>query len=143
MKIDGVLDEAVYKQAQIATDFVQLNPHNGQPSFEKTEVRILYDDQNLYIGAEMHEQPGYRAIIPTLQRDPNTRDGDAFGIMFDPFLDGKTVFSFFINPGGAIRDIQTADDGRINDFTVMVRPLSAATALRDAIGPHYASIVGG
>jgi hypothetical protein len=39
--------------------------------------------------------------------------------------------------------VRHADDGRIDDFTVMVRPLSAATALRDAIGPHYASIVGG
>ncbi len=39
--------------------------------------------------------------------------------------------------------VRHADDGRINDFTVMVRPLSAATALRDAIGPHYPSIIGG
>jgi hypothetical protein len=115
VRVDGVLDEATWAAAPVIDEFWQQKPLTGYPASEATEVRVLYDDQNLYVGAEMHEQPGYRAIIPTLQRDPNTRDGDAFGIMFDPFLDGKTVFSFFVNPGGAIRDIQTADDGRINN----------------------------
>jgi hypothetical protein len=113
--VDGVLDEATWSAATVIDEFWQQKPLTGYPASERTEVRILYDDQNLYVGAEMHEQSGYRPIIPTLQRDPNTRDGDALGIMFDPFLDGKTVFSFFINPGGAVRDIQTADDGRINN----------------------------
>ena len=115
VRVDGVLDEEAWAAAPVIDEFWQQKPLTGYPASERTEVRILYDDRNLYIGAELHDQPGYRAIIPTLQRDPNTRDGDAFGIMFDPFLDGKTVFSFFINPGGAIRDIQTSDDGRINN----------------------------
>ncbi len=115
VQVDGVLDEATWSAATVIDEFWQQKPLTGYPASERTEVRILYDDQNLYVGAEMHEQSGYRPIIPTLQRDPNTRDGDALGIMFDPFLDGKTVFSFFINPGGAVRDIQTADDGRINN----------------------------
>lgn len=115
ISVDGVLDEESWSAAPVIDEFWQQKPFTGQPASELTEVRILYDDQNVYIGAELHDQPGYQAIIPTLQRDPNTRDGDAFGIMFDPFLDGKTVFSFFINPGGAVRDIQSADDGRINN----------------------------
>jgi len=115
VRIDGVLDEDTWSDARVIDEFWQQKPATGAPATELTEVRILYDDQNLYIGAELHDQPGYRPIIPTLQRDPNTRDGDAFGIMFDPFQDGKTVFSFFFNPGGAVRDIQSADDGRINN----------------------------
>ena len=115
VRIDGVLDDETWSAAPVIDEFWQQKPFTGEPASELTEVRILYDDQNLYIGAELHDQPGYRPIIPTLQRDPNTRDGDAFGIMFDPFLDGKTVFSFFFNPGGAVRDIQSADDGRINN----------------------------
>ena len=115
VRVDGVLDDATWAAAPVIDAFWQQKPRSGAPATERTEVRILFDDQNLYIGAEMHDQPGYRPIIPTLQRDPNTRDGDAFGIMFDPFLDGKTVFSFFFNPGGAVRDIQSADDGRINN----------------------------
>jgi len=115
VRVDGVLSEDTWAAAPVIDEFWQQKPFTGEPASERSEVWILYDDRNLYIGAELHEQPGYRAIIPTLQRDPNTRDGDAFGIMFDPFLDGKLVFSFFINPGGAVRDIQTADDGRINN----------------------------
>ncbi len=115
VRIDGVLNDETWSAAPVIDEFWQQKPSTGEPASELTEVRILYDDQNLYIGAELHDQPGYRPIIPTLQRDPNTRDGDAFGIMFDPFLDGKTVFTFLFNPGGAVRDIQTADDGRINN----------------------------
>ena len=113
--IDGVLDDPTWAAAPIIDEFWQQKPDAGMPATERTEVRILFDDEHLYIGAELMEQPGYEPIIPTLQRDPNTRDGDAFGMMFDPFLDGTTVFSFFFNPGGAVRDIQTADDGRINN----------------------------
>ncbi|MDX1495243.1 MAG: DUF5916 domain-containing protein, partial [Longimicrobiales bacterium] len=115
VRIDGVLDEATWSSAPVITGFLQQKPDAGMPATERTEVRILYDDAFLYIGAELMDQPGYEAIVPTLQRDPNTRDGDAFGVMFDPFLDGSTVFSFFFNPGGAVRDIQSADDGRINN----------------------------
>lgn len=115
VRIDGLLDEATWAQARVIDEFYQQKPMAGLPATERTEVRILFDDEHLYIGAELRDRAGYEPIIPTLQRDPNTRDGDAFGIMLDPFLDGKTVFSFFFNPGGAVRDIQSADDGRINN----------------------------
>ena len=115
IEIDGVLDDATWAVAPVIDEFWQQKPDAGMPSTERTEVRILFDDGHLYIGAELMDQPGYEPIIPTLQRDPNTRDGDALGLMFDPFLDGKTVFTFLFNPGGAVRDIQTADDGRINN----------------------------
>ncbi|MDX1646377.1 MAG: DUF5916 domain-containing protein [Longimicrobiales bacterium] len=115
VQVDGVLDEPTWSEAPVIDDFWQQKPDAGMPVTERTEVRILFDDEHLYVGAELYDQSGYEPIIPTLQRDPNTRDGDAFGIMFDPFLDGSTVFSFFFNPGGAVRDIQSADDGRINN----------------------------
>jgi len=115
VRVDGMLDEATWANARVIDQFFQQKPASGMPATERTEVRILFDDENLYIGAELLDQPGYRPVIPTLQRDPNTRDGDAFGLMLDPFHDGKTVFSFFFNPGGAVRDIQSADDGRINN----------------------------
>ena len=113
--VDGILDDATWATAPVIDEFWQQKPDAGMPATERTEVRILFDDEHLYVGAEMMDQPGYQPIIPTLQRDPNTRDGDALGLMFDPFLDGKTVFTFFFNPGGAVRDMQTSDDGRINN----------------------------
>lgn len=113
--IDGVLDDATWSAAPVIDEFWQQKPDAGMPATERTEVRILFDDDYLYVGAELMDQPGYEPIVPTLQRDPNTRDGDAFGLMFDPFIDGSTVFAFFFNPGGAVRDLQSADDGRINN----------------------------
>ncbi|NNF13461.1 MAG: carbohydrate binding family 9 domain-containing protein [Gemmatimonadetes bacterium] len=113
--VDGVLDDATWSVAPVIDEFWQQKPDAGMAATERTEVRILFDDDYLYIGAELMDQPGYEPIVPTLQRDPNTRDGDAFGLMLDPFLDGSSVFAFFFNPGGAVRDMQTADDGRINN----------------------------
>ena len=48
--LDGVLDEGIWKRALPAGDFVQQDPDNGQPATERTEVRIAYDEDNLYIG---------------------------------------------------------------------------------------------
>ncbi len=115
IRVDGLLDDPSWSSAPVVDDFWQQKPEAGARATERTEVRIVFDDEYLFIGAEMLDGSGTDPIIPTLQRDPNTRDGDAFGIMFDPFRDGKTVFTFFFNPGGAVRDMQTADDGRINN----------------------------
>lgn len=114
--VDGRLDEAVWQSAEVIDDFVQQKPDQGHPATDRTEVRILYDERALYIGAEMYDDTPERIVIPTLQRDPNTRDGDAFAIALDPFLDRASGFAFYINAGGAIRDGQVADDGRNTNF---------------------------
>lgn len=113
--IDGVLDDAAWAAAPVIDRFIQQKPDPGLPATERTEVRILYDDEHLYIGAEMYDSDPSSLVIPTLQRDPNTRDGDAFGFTLDTFLDGQSSFAYFVNPGGAVRDSQTSDDGRISN----------------------------
>ncbi len=115
IQIDGVLDEPAWQNARVIDEFVQSKPVAGAAATERTEVRILYDDENLYLGAEMFDSDPSGIVIATLQRDPNTRDGDAFGFTIDTFHDRKSAYAFFINPGGAVRDIQTSDDGRINN----------------------------
>jgi hypothetical protein len=115
IEIDGVLDEAAWAAAPVIDRFIQQKPDPGLPATERTEVRILYDDEHLYIGAEMYDSDPSSLVIPTLQRDPNTRDGDAFGFTLDTFLDGQNSFAYFVNPGGAVRDSQTSDDGRISN----------------------------
>jgi len=115
IEINGVLDDPAWAAAQVIDEFTQQKPFTGHPASERTEVRIVFDDTNLYIGAEMFDSDPDGLVIATLQRDPNTRDGDAFGFSFDTFKDGKSAVSFFVNPGGAVRDVQTGDDGRINN----------------------------
>ena len=82
------------------------------PVSERTEVRILYDDENLYVGAEFYDRNPSGIIRSPLQRDGPTPNGDAFAISLDTFLDGRNAAVFYINAGGIIRDTQSADDGR-------------------------------
>ena len=104
MKIDGVLDEAVYQQAQIAKDFVQLNPHNGQPSYEKTEVRILYDDDALYIGAMMYDNPD--SIASYITTRDNIGVSDYFLVFLDPNNEGLLSYEFLVTPANSQTDIK-------------------------------------
>src|SRR6186713_3585912 len=56
-KIDGALDDAVWQTATVATDFIQNFPRAGELATVKTEVRILYDNNAIYIGALLHDDP--------------------------------------------------------------------------------------
>lgn len=116
IEVDGTLDEPAWEGAEVISEFVQQRPRDGYPPTERTEVRLLYDDEHLYVGAELFDSDPSGIIIPTLQRDPNTRDGDAFGIVLDTFQDRSSAFAFFVNPGGAVRDGQVSDDGRNTNF---------------------------
>src|SRR4051812_42594803 len=113
--VDGKLDEAEWQQAEPADGFVQQQPREGAPasSEHRSEVRFLYDSQNLYAGAYLYEdQPG-RLVTNDLKRDFNTpRDGDLYIILLDTFRDRLNAYNFQTNPGCALRDSQSYDDGR-------------------------------
>lgn len=110
--LDGRLDEPAWNGAEVATDFVQSEPTEGQPLSERTEVRVLFDREHLYIGAFCFDSDPSRIIINELKRDFESREGDAFGLALDVQHDGRNSFSFFTNPGSAKRDAQALDDGR-------------------------------
>ena len=57
-KIDGLLDDAVWQTAPVATNFIQNFPKAGELATVKTEVRILYDNSSIYIGAMLYDDPG-------------------------------------------------------------------------------------
>ena len=84
VKLDGVLDEAAWQAAPVATDLIQNRPNPGPHEKQPTEIRILYDDANLYVGAVMHD------ISPdSILREMGTRDGfgntDFIGVFFDKY----------------------------------------------------------
>ena len=113
--VDGRLSEAEWRQAEVATDFVQQEPVEGAPTNYRSEVRLLYDDRMLYVGAMLYDdQPG-RLVSNELKHDFSPRDGDMFGITLDTFHDKLNGYGFFTNPRGARRDSQVADDGRANN----------------------------
>jgi hypothetical protein len=110
--IDGVLDEAVWKRAQPATDFYQQSPAEFAPSSRSTEVRFLYDEHSLYVGAMLFDDSPDRLIVNDLKREFSGRDTDTIAILIDTFLDRRTSYGFLTNPGGAVRDVVGFDNGR-------------------------------
>ncbi|MCE5250210.1 carbohydrate binding family 9 domain-containing protein [bacterium] len=101
VKLDGFLSEEVWKNVEPLTDFTQLDPREGEPATEKTEVRVLFDDKSLYIGIICHDSEPDKIIHHELAWDGNITDDDSFIIGLDTFNDQRTGCYFGINPNGA------------------------------------------
>jgi len=111
--IDGTLDEPQWELAEPVRDFFQQEPSNGEPVSELTEVRLLYDDQNLYVGIYCFDSEGEKGIvINDIRRDfLRPLDNDGFAILLDTFDDNRNAFFFNANARGAKSDQQIGDDG--------------------------------
>lgn len=117
--IDGRLDEGAWSAAEPMAHFIQSVPEAGYPATEPTAVRILYDDEMLYIGAMCYESHPERLVVKTLEWDLpgiSTHEIDAFNVYIDTFLDRRNAFMFIVNPAGAYRDGQAFNDSRNLDF---------------------------
>jgi hypothetical protein len=117
--IDGRLDEEVWGNASPITTFIQAQPDAGAPATERTEVRLLYDADNLYISAVCYDSEPDRLVVKTLERDyPGviSETMDSFGFSLDTFLDRRNSFIFFINPRGGLKDGQAFNDGTTRDY---------------------------
>jgi hypothetical protein len=112
--IDGQLSEGEWQSTPVADHFVQQQPAEGAPVSDahRSEIRFLYDEEHLYIGARFHEDEPSRLVVNELKRDFNARAGDLFVVVLDTFLDKLNAYNFQTNPGCAIRDSQSYDDGR-------------------------------
>ncbi len=115
--IDGNLDEPQWTQAQPGGDFVQNEPRTGEPATEQTEVRLLYDDENLYVGVYCFDSAGKEGVTVTeVKRDYRPFDNDHFSFVLDTFNDNRNGFLFGTNPQGAQREGQVEGDGASNNF---------------------------
>ncbi len=94
LTIDGVLDEDVYKQVKPAKDFLQIQPYNGKPANEPTEVYFFSDESAIYVGAMLYDKPD--SIFNFLTTRDNTGMSDYFGVYIDPYNQGQLAYGFFI-----------------------------------------------
>lgn len=104
IEIDAVLDEEPYSKAAAATDFVQIQPYNGRPAWRQTEVKILYDQNAIYVGAMLYDDPD--SIFNFLSERDQIGISDYFGIYFDPYNQGQLAYGFFITPAGVQTDLK-------------------------------------
>lgn len=110
IEVDGKLDEAIWQSVPIATDFIMFDPDNGKkiPENKKTEIRVLYDNDAIYIGALMYDENPEKILKEITQRD-SFGTSDLFGVFINGFNDGQQDFQFFVNAADGQADCITTD----------------------------------
>ncbi|MGH9346464.1 MAG: DUF5916 domain-containing protein [Vicinamibacterales bacterium] len=113
--IDGALDEPAWSEAPLASNFIQNDPREGVAASFDTEVRVLYDDEALYIGVFARDDEPGAIIVTDLKKDFNTGNSDGFTVILDTFRDERNGYMFSTNPAGAKFDSQVSNEGRENN----------------------------
>jgi hypothetical protein len=109
--IDGVLDERVWQQAALIDEFVQIEPAEGQPATEKTEVRLLYTPSAIYVGVICFDSEPSRIVTTDSRRDSGLNGQDSFQMIFDTYHDRQNGFIFGTNAVGIEYDAQVRNEG--------------------------------
>ena len=118
LRIDGQLDEAIYRTLTPTSDFIQLEPQPGAPATEKTEVWVAFDDDNVYVGVRASESQPERMVVNEMRRDSsNVLQNENFAFALDTFYDRRNSVAFQFNPIGGRMDGQSTNEGNYNgDF---------------------------
>ena len=111
-QIDGILDDPAWSEATPATEFFQREPNEGAPATERTEVRILRDKNNLYLGFRCFDSEPDKIIATLMRRDEDLGDDDNVQVILDTYDDRRGGFFFATNPLGARLDVLLSAEGR-------------------------------
>jgi hypothetical protein len=110
-KIDGILNDSCWLSAETAADFIQNQLRPGEPSQQKSEVRIAYDDVAIYIGALLYDTSP-DSILHELSTRDNEANADLFGVLFDTYNDDINAFGFFVTAAGTQIDARYSSEGQ-------------------------------
>ncbi len=105
LQIDGRLNEPDWNQAVPASDFYQRERNEGLPATERTEVRVLYDTNNLYIGFRCFDREPERAKARAMFRDESGGADDLASVMLDAYNDHRSAIQFVTNANGLMEDL--------------------------------------
>ncbi|MDQ3996798.1 MAG: carbohydrate binding family 9 domain-containing protein [Gemmatimonadota bacterium] len=107
--VDGRLAEPAWRTAGVASGFVQREPTEGAPATERTEVRLLYDEEAIYVGARMHSRDprGVRALVT---RRDHEGSSEQLVVSLDTYHDRRTAYTFAVTPAGVRIDYYHAAD---------------------------------
>src|SRR5262249_37931637 len=112
IKIDGRLDEPAWSKAEAATDFRMESPKEGAPASERTEVRVLFDDKNIYFGIRAFDSEPDKINARELTRDADFANDDKIEVLLDTYHDRRNAFRFAVNPLGTQQDALITDEGK-------------------------------
>lgn len=111
--LDGdVLGDPAWKNAPPITSFVQEQPDEGQPASEKTEVRVIFTADTLYVGVVLYDSDPGGIIVSDARRDAPMDDTDSFQMIVDTYRDRQNGFVFGTNPAGVEYDGQVTNEGQ-------------------------------
>ena len=128
--LDGVLAEPGWSQAQPVSDFTQREPDEGASATERTEVRVLYDDDAVYVGARLYDRSP-DSVMAQLARRDRIVSADRFIVFLDSYHDRRSGFFFGINAGGTLYDGTLYNDDWDSDTWDGVWE---GSAVRDSLG---------
>jgi len=122
-QLDGLLSEDLWAAAPFIDQLTQQEPAEGQPASEETHVRVLFDQENLYVGIQALDSEPDKIVARILQRDrvmlvdgfdqrPVFGGDDAVAILLDPFHDNRNAYVFATNSNRAEFDALLADEGK-------------------------------
>ena len=109
IEIDGAGSEAAWARAAIATDFVQFQPDEGETATERTEARVVYGEDALYVLLHAWDREPDEIVGQLTRRDQDSHS-DLLGVVIDSYFDRRTAFHFAVNPVGVKHDIYRFDD---------------------------------
>src|SRR5215470_3493415 len=121
--IDGDLSDPVWAKAAVLDDFRQVEPDTGAPASERTVLKILYDENNLYFGVYLYDDEPDKIQVRSMTRDGPVFAEDQFRIILDPDMTRRNGYSFEVGPAGGREDAllqnNTNDLGRWNTIWVV------------------------
>ncbi len=121
-KLDGKLDDAAWQNAPAAENFVINFPDYGKPASQPAEIKVVYDEEAIYIGAYLHDDPQLIKKQLTERDKEEYKDADNFGVAFDTYNDKQNAFQFIVTPSNVQSDVRISstiiqnDDGDNGGF---------------------------
>ena len=111
IKVDGVLDEPVWQSVEPIRELYQIQPDQGEPATEASEVRILYDDKKLYFGFVFFDEMD-KIVANDMRRDsPGLRSNDYGFLLLDTYNDRRNAVFFRFTPVGGVEDTAVSNSG--------------------------------
>ena len=128
--LDGRLDEEAWSLATPISDFTQQYPVEGAVPSERTEIRVVFNEDELFIGAILYDDPS-GILAYQKRRDAGLGTDDRFMWILDTFLDGRTGYFFEINAAGLMGDGLIGSCGSSTRFSTGARGTSSRSTRRD------------
>jgi hypothetical protein len=114
-RIDGSLDDAVWQTAPIASNFITTTPVYGNPASVKTEVRVLYDNTSIYIGALLYDNPAEVRRQFTTRDNLQLANADYFSVFIDTYNDRQNAYQFLVTARNVQTDARVSVNYKVNE----------------------------